>query len=331
MRGVEDGGGGGGGGGDEGSDSSTSALLRRKELLVEALGSGDAVEVKEVESAIGDRDFQRSQNSGLSCRVGFGDVIRHGGGSEGDLGLRSADVRMDTGWLSELRTPFRISSRSIRYLSVVCSGFHLQASVVFREVLVRSITTILLSSGCDRHFCKFSVCWKASRSDGLVGWDVSGYLSQVQGHGCDRGEALLQSDSAGMFRHSDPGEDGIPVEQLLEFRRPVPARGHVVRVDAALGGRGHRPGEAEVAHLDHAPLREEDVLRFDVPRFVLTFCRWQKAAALRIWYRYCRPVFRSRPLGFCSRSSRRVRSTNSNTRYQRRRRFHTSRRFTRLS
>jgi len=45
--------------------------------------------------------------------------------------------------------------------------------------------------------------------------DVSGYLSQVQGHGCDRGEALLQSDSAGMFRHSDSGEDGIPVEKLL--------------------------------------------------------------------------------------------------------------------
>lgn len=70
MRGVEDGGG-GGGGGDEGStpksDSSTSAasLLRRREILVEALGSGVAVEVKEVQSAIVER-LVMSSLSGLS-------------------------------------------------------------------------------------------------------------------------------------------------------------------------------------------------------------------------------------------------------------------------
>lgn len=49
-----------------------------------------------------------------------------------------------------------------------------------------------------------------------------------------------------------------------QFRGSVPASGHIVSVDPFLSRQCHGPGKAKVTQLDHASLRDEYVLWFDV-------------------------------------------------------------------
>lgn len=49
-----------------------------------------------------------------------------------------------------------------------------------------------------------------------------------------------------------------------QFGGSVPSSGHIVSEEAALTGRCNGAGEAKITHLNHALLRDEDVLWFDV-------------------------------------------------------------------
>lgn len=123
----------------------------------------------------------------------------------------------------------------------------------------------------------------------------------------NQSDSSIQSLQYNVESNRTSVEHSLPVSGVShqQLWRSIPARRNVIGVNLSRSGR-HRPGEAKVTELDHTELRDQNVLRFNVPvndlrdkhriserserhraervlTQTLTLCWWQKQMALRIW------------------------------------------------